>query len=176
VLVASAIAAASVLLLLPYTSPIDYARVLLDVGRMFDQYAYTLFALLAEIGVEEPLARASGLAVGAALVVATWKTRSFALAVAAVLALSPIVWLDYFALLAIPLAVVRPTFSLIWLAPLATWGLLSAGTETGNGWGIVRVLIVFALVVAVTFRAERRQPSLRSDTNARASDPVTGVG
>ena len=44
----------------------------------------------------------------------------------------------------------------VWLAPLATWGLLSAGIGAGNGWGSARVLIVFAIVFAVIVRAERQ--------------------
>ena len=44
----------------------------------------------------------------AVLLVLCWRRASLALAVAAALVLSPIVWIDYFALAAVPLAVVRP--------------------------------------------------------------------
>ena len=37
-----------------------------------------------------------------------WRLQSFVLFIAAALILSPIVWLDYYALLAVPLAIVRP--------------------------------------------------------------------
>ena len=90
------------------------------------------------------------------LLVACWRRASLGLAVAAALVLSPIVWLDYYAVAAIPLAVVRPRLSWVWLAPLATWGLLSAGIGAGNGWGSARVLVVFTVVFAVIVRAERQ--------------------
>jgi hypothetical protein len=108
-----------------------------------------------QIGAPEALARAVMFAVGLVLLVACWRRKSFALAVAAALALSPIVWLDYYAVAAIPLAVVLPRVSWVWLAPLATWGLLSAGIGAGNGWGSARVLLVFGLVFAAIVRAER---------------------
>ncbi len=54
------------------------------------------------------------LAVGLALLAGVWRYRSFALAIAASLVLSPIVWLDYFALAAVPLAIARPRLSWIW--------------------------------------------------------------
>ena len=102
--------------------------------------------------------RASTLAIGAVLLVACWRRASFGLAVAAALVLSPIVWLDYYAIAAVPLAVVRPRLSAVWFAPLATWGLLSAGIGAGNGWGSARVLLVFAIVFAVICRAEGTAP------------------
>ena len=47
--------------------------------------------------------------------------RSFTCAVAATLALSPIVWLHYLVLLLVPLAILRPRFSLLWLLPVLLW-------------------------------------------------------
>ena len=70
--------------------------------------------------------------------------------------MSPIVWLDYYAVAAVPLAIVRPRLSAVWLVPIATWGLLSAGIGAGNGWGSARVLIVFTIVFAVIVRGERQ--------------------
>ena len=47
--------------------------------------------------------------------------RSLALALAAALALSPIVWLHYFVLLLVPIALARRTFGAIWLIPALFW-------------------------------------------------------
>jgi hypothetical protein len=154
-LVAAAVAAASLLLVLPFTSLHDYFHVLVELGRTFDQDSYSPFGFLMQIGAPEALARAVMLALGALLLIGCWRRQSLGLAVAAALVLSPIVWLDYYAVAAIPLAVVLPRLTWVWLAPLATWGLLSAGIGAGNGWGSGRVLIVFGLVFAVIVRAER---------------------
>jgi hypothetical protein len=155
-LVAAGVAAASLLLVLPFTSLHDYFHVLVELGRTFDQDSYSPFGFLMQLGAPEALARAVMFAFGAALLVGCWRRQSLGFAVAAALVLSPIVWLDYYAVAAIPLAVVLPRLTWVWLAPLATWGLLSAGIGAGNGWGSARVLVVFAIVFTAIVRAERR--------------------
>ena len=155
-LVAALVAGASLLLVLPFTSLEDYLRTLVELGKDFDQDSYSPFGFLLQIGVGETPARVLTVVLGAALLVACWRRASLGLAVAAALVLSPIVWLDYYAVAAIPLAAVRPRLSPVWFAPIATWGLLSAGIGAGNGWGSARVLIVFAVVFAVVVRAERQ--------------------
>ena len=152
---AAVVAGASLLLVLPFTGLDDYARTLFDLGRTFDQDSYSVFGLLVQAGASETFARSATLGIGVALLAAMWRSQSLALAVAAALVLSPIVWLDYYAVTAVPLAVVRPTLSPIWLVPLATWGLLGAGIGSGDAWGSGRVLVAFGLVVLVTVRAER---------------------
>ena len=154
VILAALVASASLLLLLPFVGLSDYVRVLLELGRTFDQESYSPFGLIVQAGGPETLARITTLTIGAILLVACWRRASFGLAVAAALCLSPIVWLDYYAVAAVPLAVVRPRLTAVWLAPIATWGLLSAGIGAGNGWGSARVLAVFAIVFAVVVRAE----------------------
>jgi hypothetical protein len=153
-LVAAAIAGCSLLLVLPYVSLDHYARSLLQLGRGFDQDSYTLFGLAVQSGASGTAGRLLMWAAGLALLAATWRYRSFALAVAAALTLSPIVWLDYFALAMVPLAVARPRLSWVWFLPLATWGLSGAGLGIGNPWDIARLLVVFAVVLAVAFRDE----------------------
>jgi Glycosyltransferase family 87 len=153
---AAIIAGSSVLLVLPFTGLDEYLRTLLELGRIFDQESYSPFGFLMQIGAPQPFARGAMFVLGALLLAGCWRRGSFGLAVAAALVLSPIVWLDYYAVAAVPLAAVRPRLSLVWLAPLATWGLLSAGLGTGNGWGSARVLVVFTIVFAVIVRAERQ--------------------
>jgi Glycosyltransferase family 87 len=153
-LVAVSIAGASLLLVLPFTSLDDYVRALLQLGRGFDQDAYTLFGLVVQSGGSESLARVATFAAGALLLAATWRYRSFTLALAAALALSPIVWLDYFALAAVPLALARPRLSAAWFLPIATWGMSGAGVGTGDASEIARLLVVFGIVFAIAFRGE----------------------
>ncbi|HET6616323.1 MAG TPA: glycosyltransferase 87 family protein [Gemmatimonadota bacterium] len=153
-LIAGGIAAASLLLVLPFTSLDDYGRALLQLGRGFDQDSYTLFGLLVQSGASETVGRIAVLAAGVILLAATWRYRSLTLAIAAALTLSPIVWLDYFALAAVPLAIARPRLSLVWFLPLATWGLRGAGLGIGDPSEIARLLVVFGIVLAVAFHGE----------------------
>lgn len=155
-LIAGAVAAASLLLVLPFTGLDDYLRALLELGRTFDQDAYSPFGLLLQIGASETFARAVTFALGGALLVVMWRTGSLALAVAAALVLSPIIWLDFYALAAIPLAAVRPRLAAVWFVPLVTWGLPSSGIGAGTTWGISRALLAFAIVFAVIVRGERQ--------------------
>jgi alpha-1,2-mannosyltransferase len=166
-LVAAAVAAASLLLVLPFTGLDEFGRMLVDLGRAFDQDSYSPFALLLRLGLPEPAARALAVAIGAALVILMWRTRSFALAIAASLALSPIVWLDYYALAAVPLGIARPKLSAVWFLPLATWGLPSSGIATPELIGVGRVLIVFAIVFVFAERGESRRAYARQTAGAR---------
>ena len=154
VLVAVAIAGASLLLILPFTGIEEYVRTLLQLGRGFDQDSYTLFGLLVQSGSTETIGRLVVLIAGAVLLAGTWRYRSFTLAIAAALTISPIVWLDYYALAAVPLALARPRLSVVWFLPLATWGLRGAGLGIGDPSEIARLLIVFAVVLGVAFVAE----------------------
>jgi Glycosyltransferase family 87 len=162
--IAAFVTAASLTLILPHIGLDEYADLLLRLGRTFDQDSYSVHALLVQAGGSEAIARGVTFVAGGALLVATWRYRSFTLAVAAALVLSPIVWLDYFALVALPLALARPRLSPIWFLPLATWGLEGAGKSIGDVSDILRLLVVFAIVVAVAFRGEPDR--LRSGTRA----------
>jgi hypothetical protein len=166
--VAALVAAASLLLVLPFTNLGDYLRTLVDLGKVFDQDSSSPFGFLVQIGVGETPAHAATYVLGAALLVACWRRASFGCAVAAALVLSPIVWLDYYAVAAVPLAIVRPRLSAVWFAPLATWGLLGAGLGSGTAWGSARVLLVFGLVFAVVVRAERLADA-RTDSRRAAT-------
>ena len=147
----------SLVLVLPFTSLHDYVDTLMRLGRVFDQDSYNLYGLLIQAGVSDAVARIAMLAVGAVLLATTWRYRSLALALAAAFALSPIVWLDYFTLAALPLALARPRLSWIWFVPLATWGAAGAGIGIGDVRTDLRVLLVFCVVLAVAFRGEPRE-------------------
>jgi alpha-1,2-mannosyltransferase len=118
--------------------------------------SYSLVGAFAALGVGDFAARALPLAVGTVLlglcVVYGRRgddVRSFTVALAAALAFSPIVWLHYFVLLLVPLAIARPRFSSIWLLPLLLW----LTPLNGNGEAIQPLLptlvacAMFALVL-----------------------------
>lgn len=153
--VAVVVALASLLLVLPYTGLDDYVSALSHVGRGFDQASYTPFGLLVQAGVPDSVARLVSLGIVVALLWGTWAYRSFTLAVAAALAASPIVWLDFFGLAAIPLAIARPRLSWVWFVPLGAWGLEGAGLKIADAPGTARLLLLFGIVFAVAFRGER---------------------
>ena len=79
--------------------------------------------------------------------------RSFTCAVAATLALSPIVWLHYLVLLLVPLAIIRPRFSAIWLLPVLLWVSPRPGYAEGA------LTFAPAIVAIILLVAMLRRPS-----------------
>jgi len=129
------------------------------VRNTFDQDSYSPFGLLTQLGASDAAAHVVTYVIGAALLVLTWIRKSFALAITAALVLSPIVWMDFYALAAIPLAIARPRLSWVWFVPLLAWGLPSSGIATDPVWGVARLLVVFAAVCLVSARAEPNRES-----------------
>jgi hypothetical protein len=151
--IAAAVAAGSLLLLLPFTSIGDYVRLLRNIGETFEHDAYTPFALLTDLGVPDTAARALTTAVGLAVLALAWRRRSLGLAIAAALVLSPIVWRHFFTLLAVPLALSRPRFDLVWLIPIGMW--VGDGTFNGAPWQTAAVLTLAAATVVLCERTPR---------------------
>jgi hypothetical protein len=154
---AAALAALSFLLLLPFTSIANYVGVLRNLGDTFDQDSFSPFGLLVQAGAPDAIAKPIGLLLGLAALVLGFRWRSLTLFLGAALLVSPIVWLDFYAVLAIPLAIVRPTFRAIWLLPIATFGMVSAGYGIGDTSNTVRVLAVYGTLFAYIVWVERRR-------------------
>jgi hypothetical protein len=168
--VAGAVAAAGLLMTLPFTSLHDYATVLGNLGRTFAPMSATVQGLLMQLGSDAGPARIATYAVGAVLLALAYRRRSFGLFVAAGLTLSPIVWLHYFILLALPLAITRRTFSPLWLAPLALW-FYPGNFYDVRAWHVVLALVTAGVVVVFT---ERRPgpAALRERTPAATPAPA----
>ena len=166
--ISTAIALASLVLLVPWIGVLDYVRLLRKLGATFDGLSYTPYALLVDLGAPSSVARAVTILLGASLIALAWRRRSLGLAMAAALCLSPIVWRHFFALLAVPLAISRPRFDLVWLVPLGMW--VGSGTLNGDTWQTAVVLSV----AAVTFvLAETRSP--RDRAGEFSSVPIRAV-
>ena len=106
----------------------DYPQLLRVLADGEQGRGYSLVSAGLALGLGPGVARAVAVAVGAGLIALCWREgrrgfdeRSLALALAAALALSPIVWLHYFVLLLVPIALARRTFGPIWLIPALFW-------------------------------------------------------
>jgi hypothetical protein len=131
-----------------------YLRLMSAVTRVQEAHAYSILALLSPAG--HAVAYLAMVAVAAAVLVAAIVSgrrghdlSAFALAVAACLLATPLVWLHYFALLIVPLAIARPRFAPIWVLPVLMWFPPTSPVT----WQIAVTLLISAVVVAATLRA-----------------------
>jgi hypothetical protein len=154
--IAALVAAASLLLLVPFIDIPDYVRLLRKLTQTFEHDAYTPFALLTDLGVPDAAARGVTIALGLGILTLAWRRRSLGLAIAAALCLSPIVWRHFFVLLLVPLALSRPRFDVVWLVPIGLW--VGDGTFNGAPWQTACVLGL----VALTFALCELRPSPRA--------------
>jgi hypothetical protein len=69
------------------------------------------------------------------------------LCLAAALAASPIVWLHYFLLLLVPLALTQPRLSLLWLVPLAYYPLGEAAWPSGDARKLALALVTTLVIL-----------------------------
>jgi hypothetical protein len=102
------------------------------------------------------VARALSLAFGLLLLTAVvWTARrgdersAFILAIAAALALSPLVWLHYFAFLVVVVALAQPRLGALWFLPLVMFVCPGRGNptllETAVALGAAALIIALAL-------------------------------
>jgi hypothetical protein len=141
----------------------DYPELLSKVG---DQENYSIVAVAEETGLG-PVGAVLALVVGGALLVAavwSWRSgqeiRSFTLAVAACLALSPVVWLHYLTLLIAPLGLARPRFSALWLLPIVLW--VSPRDENGEGLHPFVPMVVVVALIGLLVARPRSEPALEA--------------
>ena len=123
-------------------------------------------AAVVALGSSPAVGQAVAFVVGACLLAASvylgWRTgddlRSFAAAIGATLAFTPVLWLHFFVLLAVPLAIARPRFSAIWLLPIVLW--VCPRTDNGDGLQPLLPAIVSAVLLAVVLTGvdEHRSP------------------
>ena len=146
----------------------DYPGLLRKLDGIAAAESYSVYAIGRTLGLGTAEARALAAVTAAALLVLALRAvregregdrRSLTLALAAALALSPIVWLHYLVLLYVPIALARPRLSGLWLLPLALWPFMAAGWfgdwPAGN---LEELLVAAALVLAVFLAALVRRP------------------
>jgi hypothetical protein len=129
-----------------------YPKLVRLVADVQGPKSYTLGALAGEGG------RAIAIALGVTALAACWRfahrndeMRAFSAAIVAVIVLSPVVWMTYFALLLVPLALKAPRFNRWWLVPLLLW--VCPATHNGATWQTaIGLTIAYLLAVYVIRR------------------------
>jgi Glycosyltransferase family 87 len=139
----------------------DYPELLRRLDRAIGEDSYTVYIVGLDLGLPSIAARALWLAVGLLLVAAVVtlgrrgdERAAFVVAIAASLALSPIVWLHYFALLLVVVALAQPRLGYIWFVPLAMF--ITPGSGHPSPFDTAWAIGVAAVVVALSMRESRR--------------------
>ncbi len=140
---------------------VDYPSLLRRLEDAVGEDSYTAYVVGLDIGLPSPVARAVWLALGLALLACVVllgrrgdDRSAFVVAIAASLALTPIVWLHYFALLLVAVAVARPRLGLVWFIPLGM--VLTPGNGHPTPFQTAWTLLVAALTIALALRVSRR--------------------
>ena len=118
--------------------------------------SYTAYIVGLDVGLSSAAARSLWLAVGLALLTLVVllgrrgeERAAFILAIAAALSLTPIVWLHYFALLLVAVAIARPRLAPVWFLGIPLQAVVSTGVYNGSTFQTASVLLLTALTVAV---------------------------
>jgi len=140
----------------------DYPRLLSRLTELVGTQSYSPFALLHTAGMSIASAQRAVLVLGLVLLAALAyrfrrtrpDERTFVVALALALALTPILWPHYLVLLFVPIALARPNFSAMWLMPLLFW-VDGDGWSNGDPKRIVPALCLTAFPFVKALRAER---------------------
>jgi alpha-1,2-mannosyltransferase len=146
-----------------------YPELLHRLSENSDEWALSVYAVALDAGASSFVARALWLAVavgvlalGIALARSGDRRGAFIVVVAASIAFSPIVWLHYFALLVVVVAVAEQSLGPAWFAPLLMWLTMggAAVPAIGNGAPLqtASTLCVAALTVGLALRSSGSIP------------------
>jgi hypothetical protein len=139
-----------------------YPDLLRRLSDIQSERSYSIVGMSATAGlggtVGEVLTLACGVALLAGCVLFARRRdepRSFTCAIVATLVLSPIVWLHYLVVLLVPMAILRPRFSALWLLPILLW----ISPKPGYAEGIVTFAPAIAAVILVGLMLARPRPA-----------------
>jgi alpha-1,2-mannosyltransferase len=138
-----------------------YPDLLRRLSEIQSERSYSIVGMAATLGLDDVAGRVLTLVIGASLLAGCVvfarrddEVRSYTCAIAATLALSPIVWLHYLVVLLVPLAIARPRFSLIWLLPVLLW--ISPKPGYAEGFETFVPALAAAILVGVLLGRPRR--------------------
>jgi hypothetical protein len=150
-----------------------YPDLLERLSEIQAERSYSIVGMAATAGLGDLVGRGLTLLVGGALLAGCVvyarradEERSFTCAVAATLALSPIVWLHYLVVLLVPVAIARPRFSAIWLLPVLLW--VSPRPGYAEGVATFAPAVAAAIVVGVLLARPRQRAGIAPVAEAPA--------
>jgi Glycosyltransferase family 87 len=137
---------------------LEYPDLLRRLDDAVGADSYTLYIVGLDLGLPSSVARGVWLTVGAALLVAVVlvarrgdERSAFMLAIAAALALTPIVWLHYFALLVVVVALAQPRLGVLWALPLGM--VVTPGSGHPTPFETAATLAIAAVVIGLALRS-----------------------
>src|SRR5262245_14908896 len=149
-----------------------YPDLLRRLSDIQSDRSYSLVGMASTAGLGDPVGQALTVLVGGGLLAGCVSfarrsddARSFTCALAATLALSPIVWLHYLVVLLVPVAVARPRFSPLWLLPVLLW----VSPRPGYAEGVQTFLPAIGAAILVTILLVRPWPSSGGPAREMAS-------
>jgi alpha-1,2-mannosyltransferase len=135
---------------------VDYPDLVQRLGDRMDERGYTLYALGVDLGLAEEVAWALWAGLAVALLVTTVvlarrgdDRRAFIVGLAAAIGCSPIVWLHYFSLLLVVVAIATPRLAPIWFLGIPFQLVVTTGVYNGSTFQLVSVLLLAALTLAL---------------------------
>jgi len=138
----------------------DYPELLSRASERWSEASNSVISVADALGLPGGVGRLVALVAGLTLAgMALRRARRgedfgpFVFLLAAALVMSPIVWQHYLLLLAVPLAIARPTISVEWLLPLVLW----FAPTLGDQGPLLVMTVAVALVVSVLVRRPRSQ-------------------
>lgn len=155
----------------------EYPGIVRDLEDAVGDDSYTAYIVGLDVGLPSDVARGVWLAIGLAFVGATIvlarqgdERTAFICAVTAALALTPIVWLHYFALLVVVAALAQSRLGLVWFVPLGM--VVTPGSGQPTPFETSWTLAVAALTIALALRASSLSRSVPRGRNALADPEV----
>lgn len=132
----------------------DYPRLLSRLSDLTGVNSYSVYALERGLGLPSWAAQLGLVAAAAAVLLATrcaTDERLFMTAIGLGLLLTPIMWQHYLVLLFVPIAIVRPAMSRLWLLPLLFW----FDPSSWSGGDVARIAPVVCLSAALLVTTTR---------------------
>jgi alpha-1,2-mannosyltransferase len=155
----------------------DYPDLLRRLEQTVGDDAYVISNLAEKLGASARVADVLWLAAGIALLAACWflarhgdERSSFVVAMGAALALSPLVWLHYFALLLVVVCLASTRLAPIWFVPLAMF--VATGRQDPT---LLQMSVTLAAAAATVGLAvwHTRRTGVQPDPDARALGAAT---
>ena len=140
----------------------DYPELLRQASRLQDDQSYTVYALALDLGLPTAVSWTLWVLVAGALLALTAIVArrgddrgAFVLAIAATIACSPVVWLHYFALLLVSVAVAEPRLAPVWFLGLPLQVFITTGVHNGSTFQTAAMLATAALTVILVLSRRR---------------------